>query len=454
MRYTQKALLAVLGMIVFGVSFLAGHSPQVETARAALPADGESDLGAEASATLPSDIRSRLVQAAPGAGTQDFRPAVTFWEVLGKVKTRYVDKITDQDHLTRGAVNSMLRALRDPYSRVISPEELALDQRQSAGEFSGVGVILGARLSGPQTPVRYRLSVTSPQPGPPRRPVESTDRSWQLVVVDVVPGSPAAQAGLQTGDVISRVDGQRIERPPLAGKTIDDLNLILNGNETHGVTLTVARGPQNQPVEARMDHGALSKIAPVETRILPHGMAYARIRLFNATTSEELESGLAKLSQSHPKSMMLDLRDNPGGSLAAAQAVIGILAPGGIAGLEDSRDKTEKLAAAAPTPYSFAHIVVLTNAGTAQTAELVAGTLRERKGARLAGAPTFGNGLVQSVFPLSDGWAYSLTTGRVRTEGGTDFNQRGLAVDQPLSPIILQGDGAIAAAEPILVAMK
>lgn len=451
MRFSQRTTFVLLALIVFIGAFVVGKKPRGVMAQSDSITDAQdADTSADDNARLPADVRSRLVRIAPG-GPQDLRPAVTFWEVLGKVKTRYVDKITDQDHLTHGAVASMLRSLRDPYSRVIKPEELQLDQQEAAGQFNGVGVILGARLSGQQVPVQDTPASTAA--GPPRRQAEAPDRAWQLVVVDIVPGSAAAQAGLQTGDIVTKINNQRIERQPLAAKTIDDLNLMLNGPTTRDAALTVTRGTSTHQMDVRMQGGGSIRIPTVEARTLSHGVTYVRIHLFTAMTPVELTAAIGRLSTDHGSSLLLDLRDNPGGLLSSAQAVVGMLTPPGTAGLVDTHTGSQKLVATSAHPMlDFNRVAVLVDGGTANAAEMVAGALHERKAARLVGSPTFGNGLVQTVYPLPQGWAYSLTTGRLRTPDGVDFNQHGLAVERPLDPNMLQGDSAIAAAAPYLVA--
>ena len=451
----HRLLFYLVGLLVFAIAFLVGRIPPGSSAAAA-GAEAD-DASPDENLSLPPEIRSRLAHIAAPSTREDYRPAVTFWEVLGKVKTRYVDKITDQDRLSHGAAGAMLRALRDPYSRLITADELQMDQQQAAGDYSGVGVILGARLSGNQIPVSSAAPTPNPR-GPQRRPADTPLRSWQLVVVDTVPGSPAAAAGVETGDIVSKIDGDRIERPPLATKTIDDLNAMLNGPAVHDRTLSIVRPSTGKSMDFRLEHGGPLHVAAVESRTLPHAVAYARIRLFTQTAPMELASSLSKLASDHPTSLILDLRDNPGGLLSSAQQVIGILAPKGAAAILDGHEGAHKLLAStpegAPSIPSFAHVVVLTDSGTASVAEMVAGALRERRNARLLGAPTFGNGLVQTIYPMGQGWAFGLTTGRLRTPSGVDFNEHGLAADRTMSPGMLEGDAVIQAAVPIVVALN
>jgi carboxyl-terminal processing protease len=454
MKSLKRVLVLVLSLAVFIWAFSMGHGPNVSAQSAASSSGSDADYNADTDLSLPPDVHSRLVHLVPGSSTEDFRPAVTFWEVLSKVKTRYVDKITDQDHLTHGAVSSMLRALRDPYSRVITPDELKLDQEESTGAFHGIGLVLGARLSGPQAPVQDIAASSSTETGPPRREAPSPDRAWQLVVVDTVPGGPASQAGVLTGDVVTQINGQRIERQPLASKTIDDLNAMLNGPDCHEATLSLVHMLSGKAVDVTIAHVQDSRMHGVEARMLGRDTVYARISLFTSTTSEELAHALSTLTASHPGSLLLDLRDNPGGSLSAGEAVVGMLAPGGQAGILDTHAGTQKLPAASDHKFPFVHEAILVDGGTANVAEMVAGALHERANARLLGASTFGNGLVQTTFPMAQGWAFSLTTGLLRTPQGVDFNQHGLAVDKPMSPDILQGDAAITAALPMLVAIN
>ncbi|MDQ2732515.1 MAG: S41 family peptidase, partial [Armatimonadota bacterium] len=372
MRVSQKAAFILLAALVFIAAFMLGKKPPRAMAQSDSITDAQdTDNNADDNARLPADVRSRLVRIAPG-GPQDFRPAVTFWEVLGKVKTRYVDKITDQDHLTHGAVASMLRSLRDPYSRVIKPEELQLDQQEAAGQFNGVGVVLGARLSGERAPVQDSPGGASgtTTSGPPRRQNDAADRAWQLVIVDTVPGGAAAQAGLETGDIVTRINNQRIERQPLAAKTIDDLNLMLNGPTTHEASLTVTRGASARPMEIHMQGGGSVHIPMVEARTLAHGVTYVRIRLFTPTTPDELAAAIGHLPVPHGNSLLLDLRDNPGGLLSSAQGVVGMLAPPGTAGLLDSHAGSQKLLASSARPMlDFTRLAVLVDAGTANAAE-------------------------------------------------------------------------------------
>src|SRR5437588_7055267 len=133
MKSYHSLFFPLLGLALFGAAFVAGFGSHAIGAHAGTPSNLSADDAPPAdTVTLPSDVRGRLSRIASVSTPQDFRPAVTFWEVLGKVKTRYVDKVTDQDKLTHGAIGSMLRSLRDPYSRVINPEELQLDREQAS----------------------------------------------------------------------------------------------------------------------------------------------------------------------------------------------------------------------------------------------------------------------------------------------------------------------------------
>ncbi len=318
-----------------------------------------------------------------------------FGEVLLRLRDDYVDSLPDAEiyvHAARGLVAK----LHDPYaSLLIGPDYDRLRER-TTGDYAGVGV---------------QVEV----------------RSGALVVVTSVPDSPAERAGIRTGDVIDSVDGQSA-----LGWTALQSRKALRGALGTSVALVIRRGGARATY--RLVRSQVHQSA-VRARVLfPDGVGYLRVSTISQHAAAELQQEVAALAARGMRTLLLDLRSNPGGLRDEAVNAAELFLDPGQAVLEtrgrapgDTRTFTD----AAPQLWPRLPIVILVNQGTASAAEILAGALQDHDRALIAGTPTYGKGLVQTVFQLGDRVALRITTARWYTPSGRSIQR---AVRDTLGP--------------------
>ena len=394
------------------------------------------------------------LNAEPAVGQDDeegLGAAELFREVHRHVRDNYVDKLPDANKLSHGAIRAMLAELDDPHSRFLEPEERqALTAQEQQGRYAGIGAAL-------------RLVDTK----------RDGYTEHHLVVAATLPGSPAQKAGLRAGDVVARVDGKYVltsdpflalnrvvKRIESGEATEDDVEKLRQGQETTQKKLTsgialgeaqrrltlgtgekrmivVQRPGEKEPITVELTTGATTVPAPIARPLASGGALYIQVPALTGATAKAVGDLLA---QSAPagRGVVLDLRDNPGGPLAAMRQVAGLFAPAPAAAkgnnaallmLQSARGKRSPVLAAAPASGAPAPrpLVVLVNKGTAGEAEGLAAALRDRSGATLIGGRTFGDALVQTLYPLADGSGYTLTTGKLLgAASGASWQDAGL----------------------------
>jgi carboxyl-terminal processing protease len=316
-------------------------------------------------------------------------------EVLDRVQREYVDRV-DAPRLIDEALRGMVGRL-DPYSSYLDAEEYADLRVSTAGTYAGIGI-----------------------------EVSTADRA--LRVVRPFRESPAALAGIQSGDMISAIDGMPV------GNDLEAAMARMRGPRGSTVKLAVVRAGSALPLEftvvrAQVDVHSVA-LAPLED-----GYIYARITSFSDTTAMDFAAGVARLRRdlgAKPRGLLLDLRNNPGGVLESAVEVADQMLEEGVIVTADGRTPAARFSMAA-TPgevLSGVPVVVLVNGATASAAEILAGALQDHHRAVLLGQRTYGKGLVQTVMPLSSGRAIKLTTSRYFTPSGRSIQGSGIEPDQ------------------------
>jgi carboxyl-terminal processing protease len=324
-----------------------------------------------------------------------WQDARTLAEVLERVKREYVNPVDDHE-LLQAAIRGMVSSL-DPYSEFLDVDEYDEIKISSSGEYSGVGI-------------------------------EVSMEDEQVVVVTPFEGSPAAAAGIRTGDVISSIDGV-----PVNTTTLTDTIGRMRGKEGTTVKIGILRQGSTEPLEFTLKRSRV-ELHSVKSQMLEPGYGYLRIAEFSETTGDDVESALAGLRKHNGKplkGLVLDMRNNPGGVLEAAVAVADAFLDKGVIVTAKGRTPESKFEMDA-TPgddLNGAPIVVLVNGGSASAAEIVAGALKDHHRAVLMGRTTFGKGSVQTVMPLSDNRAIKLTTSLYYTPSGVSINHKGIAPD-------------------------
>jgi carboxyl-terminal processing protease len=317
-----------------------------------------------------------------------------FREVLQMVKENYVgDAPSDYASLTRAALDGMVGRL-DPHSQFLLAEEYSETEDELTNAFTGVGI-------------------------------QVEQRDGHIVIVAAIPATPAERAGLRRGDQLVKIDGQELVNP-----TLDSTIKLVRGEPGSPVSLTVFRPSQNRNFDYTVHRERIQLSSVRLTSVLPGNVGYLQITQFSDRTGDEFQKALAGLEQDGITSLIIDLRNNPGGLLEAAIAVCDeFFEPGELIAYTQGRtpETRENHFARGNHPKRTYPIAILVNGGTASAAEIVAGAMRDTKRAVIVGEKTFGKGSVQSVIELDNGEGLRLTTARYYTPSGVTIHEKGIS---------------------------
>jgi len=318
-----------------------------------------------------------------------------FTEVFGKIKSDYVEQVEDKK-LLEHAIQGMLSGL-DPHSAYLDPDSFKEMRIGTEGQFGGLGI-------------------------------EVTMENGFVKVVAPIDDTPAQRAGLQTGDLITRLDDT-----PVKGMTLGDAVKLMRGKPGTDIKLTVVREGEDQPLEFTITR-AVIKITSVKSRSLDPGYGYLRVTQFQSGTADALRKELTKLKDENEgglKGLVLDLRNNPGGVLNGAVSVADLFLRKGVIVSTKGRVEDSKLKfTATPNDYlNDAPMVVLVNGGSASASEIVAGALQDHQRAIVMGTKTFGKGSVQTILPMDNGAALKITTARYYTPKDRSIQATGIVPD-------------------------
>ncbi len=344
-----------------------------------------------------------LLPAARGANDMStYRQLDLFSQAFDTVRKNYVRPVQDSE-LVNAAIDGMVTGL-DPHSSYMDPKNYADMQIQTKGEFGGVGI-------------------------------EVTMEDGLIKVISPIDDTPAAKAGLKTGDFIASIDGAAIQGLDL-NTAIDKMR----GPAGSKVTLTILRQGQKKPFDVTLARAIIRVDSAKWHR--EGDVAYLRLTGFNEQTASGMEKGIRELKkQIGPgiKGYVLDLRNNPGGLLdQAIQVSDDFLTQGEIVSTRGRHaDDTQRYDAKPGDLTDGKKVVILINGGTASASEIVAGALQDHKRATVVGITSFGKGSVQTIIPLGEtGGALRLTTARYYTPSGHSIQAQGIIPDI----MVAQGD--------------
>lgn len=321
-----------------------------------------------------------------------------FAEGLAVIDKKYVEKAAPED-LIYGAMKGLLSSL-DPYSQFLTPEEYKDLLVETEGQFGGLGI-------------------------------EITIKDGFLTVVSPIEDTPAWEAGVKSGDIIVKIDGELTK-----GITLHKAVKKLRGEPNTKVTITVLREKERELKEIAIVRGRI-KIKDIKNAgILKDNIGYIKIAEFRETTSRDLGKALSEVKKENLKGLILDVRNNPGGLLHSAIGVASrFLETGKVVVSTKSRSEEESTYKSLPEVEKYLNIpiVVLMNKGSASGSEILAAALRENNRAILLGEATFGKSCVQTVVPLSDGSALRITTSKYYTPLGESIHEKGVEPDISVS---------------------
>ncbi|MEH6605317.1 MAG: S41 family peptidase [Pseudomonadales bacterium] len=316
-----------------------------------------------------------------------------FTDAFAHIRANYVEDVSDAD-LLNYAIQGMLSGL-DPHSAYLEPEDYSELQQSTTGEFGGLGLEVGME-------------------------------DGFIRVVSPIDDTPAARAGMESGDLIIRLDGQAVK-----GMSLDEAINLMRGEKDSEIKITFLREGGDGPKTVTIVRDII-KVASVRTKELEPGFAYLRIAQFQAKTGDEVAEKLKELLEKGPvNGLVMDLRNNPGGVLQAAVGVVDAVQDEGMIVYTEGRveEAGSEFEATSGDLLNGTPIVVLINGGSASASEIVAGALQDHKRAVIMGTESFGKGSVQAVIPLAEDRAIKLTTALYYTPNGRSIQAQGISPD-------------------------
>jgi carboxyl-terminal processing protease len=327
-------------------------------------------------------VFGQRVAAPPSGADADMKDNLrSFAQVLSVVEQNYAEPLKPDKAIYLGAIPGALRAL-DPHSNFFDPKSYSLLREEQKGRYYGVGMQVGPRNN-------------------------------KVIVIMPFVGTPAYRVGLRPGDVIVAVDG----------KATDNMNTsevadLLKGPKGTTVRISIVREGIDKPIDYLVIRDEIPRYSVDLHFMIRPGIGYLHITGFQETTEHEVQAALDEFGEL--KGLVLDLRQNPGGLLGEGVGVADkFLKRGQVIVSHHGRSSAEKV-------YRAAHgnggkeypIVVLVNRGSASAAEIVAGAIQDHDRGLIVGETTFGKGLVQTVYPLSENTGLALTTAKYYTPSG------------------------------------
>jgi carboxyl-terminal processing protease len=324
-------------------------------------------------------IGPRLVAVpdATSAGMKEYA------DLLATIRSSYADEIAPSK-LVYASIHGMLASL-DPHTNFLEPEEYGALQEKQRGSFYGLGIII-------------------------------SKRNGKVTVITPLEGSPAERLGIRAGDVIDRVEGQ-----PIDDLAVDAVVRKLKGPKGSKVRITIVRPGLSEPLQMTVTRAEIPTNSVSYAFLIEPATGYIRLKDFTQTSSQELAESWEKLEKQGMKRLVFDLRGNPGGLLDQAVGVSDFFLSKGDK-VVSTRGRTagsdQTFVAPGRNTKPRLPVIVLLNKGSASASEIVAGAVQDHDRGLIVGQTSWGKGLVQSVFTLSDGAGLALTTAKYYTPSG------------------------------------
>ena len=331
------------------------------------------------------EINYYLSQMSP----DELAATLKLFRAVQVVKGQYVGT-AEGPLLMTGSLKGMVNSLGDPYSVYLDPKMYNELMLETKGSFGGVGIVLGVR-------------------------------DKQLTVVAPIEGTPAEAAGILSGDLIMKIDGQDTK-----DMALDEAVGKIRGKEGSKVALTIQRdGKEAQEYTLTR---ATIVLKSVSGKMLENGIGYIRLSMFSETTGNDFTQKMSELKEQGMTSLILDLRNNPGGLIGESVKVARLLVPQGpivsVIGKNGERETSQSYLEKIPLP-----MVVLINGGSASASEIVAGAIQDSGAGKLIGVKTFGKGSVQRIIPLDKDSAVKITIAEYHTPKDRSIHGKGIEPD-------------------------
>lgn len=324
-----------------------------------------------------------------------------FWEVWRQVEAKFLDKSQiNYQKMVYGAVNGMIESLGDPYTSFFNPQETTDFEEELSGKYEGVGMYVGVK-------------------------------DEQITVISPLKDSPAETAGIKPNDKIIKID-----ETFTADITIEQAVRLIKGSNGTTVTLLIQRDGWVEPKEFKLKRQVIT-IPTLEWEMLDTETALIKIYQFNQILTDEFNKAAVDILDKNAKSLIIDLRNNPGGYLEVAQNVAGWFLDRGevvVSQVSNDPNDTQVYKSSGPGDLGKLPIVILINGGSASASEILAGALKDILGATLVGEQSFGKGSVQEQVFLSSGSSMKVTVAKWLTPNGNSIDKEGLTPDVEIEP--------------------
>lgn len=330
----------------------------------------------------------------PETSDDIYKRLEVFSDAISIIRTGYVDEVKSKD-LIYGAMKGMVQSL-DKYSEFMDPDTYTEMKAETEGEFGGIGI-------------------------------EIAIKDDILTIIAPIEDTPAYKVGLKAGDRIVKINGE-ITR----GITLLEAVKKLRGKPGSQVSVTVLREKEKKLLDFTITRDLIKVKSIRSVKILEDKIGYIRLSIFQERSAKDLENALAELEKQNMDSLVLDLRNDPGGLLNVAAEVAGKFLPSGdmIVYTKGRGNKQDiEFKAKNSKPRTDIPLVILVDGGSASGSEIVAGAIQDHKRGIVVGTKTFGKGSVQTVIPLSDGSAIRLTTSKYYTPNGRSIHGQGIIPD-------------------------
>jgi carboxyl-terminal processing protease len=349
-------------------------------------------------AVTASGLRNRIFA---GDTEKTFESMRLFNEIFNLLRTEYYDetKVTS-DKLTHGAIEGMVQSLDDPHTAYMDKELFNELQTDTKGEFGGLGIVIGVR------------------------------DGW-ITIISPIDDTPAAMVGVKAGDRIVEIDGKSTE-----GYSTEEAVKHLRGRVGTSVTITVERETASDRVKYTIVRG-LIKLETVKSTMIESHIGYIRISQFSEPTAEVLKKQIDSLKSQGMDSLIVDLRNNPGGLLSSAIEISDMFIDRGTIVSTKGRNKSQNqiFTSHGKSLVPDLPLIVLVNEGSASASEIFAGAIKDNKRGVLVGMKTFGKGSVQSVKGLPDGSGIRITTALYYTPSGVSIDKTGIEPDETVKEV-------------------
>lgn len=327
-----------------------------------------------------------------------------FWRVWGLLEAKFAVSSTSegvsQEERVRGAIDGLVGSYGDPYTVYFPPREAAAFQEDISGNFSGVGMEVGAREN-------------------------------LITVISPLPGTPSEQAGILPGDIIVRIDDVTTE-----GMRLDEAVKLIRGEKGTVVTMQIYREGETEFLIIPVTRDTIN-IPTVKTEQIDDTFIIS-LYSFNAVAEAQVQDALKQYLESGAKTLVMDVRGNPGGYLQSAVAIASYFLPAGKVVVKEqfsdsSQDDVFRSRGRQIQLFTPENLVVLVDNGSASASEILAGALKDHGVATIIGSQTFGKGSVQELVELDDGSSLKVTVARWLTPNGTSISNGGLTPDIVIS---------------------